>query len=285
MVSPTWFRLGAIQVRSKTTLIADMWIGLIPTAIRYGRCFPTPLTRIGPAPCCGFPLRDQVIAQMLVYAEVYSLDGINIDFENVYQKTPLFDPICAGDDSFSPDGFDRLHGCDGEILEPYLVSLLRENVWPTLDYIMLMAYDQYGELQSGGSQRRFALDGVDHQDDSRGGTQRKTCARDTVLRQVVERDPIRRRSEGHSEGPGMKAARDWMAAEKVVPHLDEDSGMEYAQKKSGPDTYRIWLENAESVRKRLELAKTYDLAGVAAWSRVFADSETWRVMEEFLLRD
>ncbi len=28
-------------------------------------------------------LRDQVISQLLIYAKIYKLDGINIDFENV----------------------------------------------------------------------------------------------------------------------------------------------------------------------------------------------------------
>ncbi|MGI6643099.1 MAG: glycosyl hydrolase family 18 protein [Bacillota bacterium] len=290
VVSPTWFRLGAIpgQVENYADRRYVDWAhskGHQVWAL-FSNSFDPDRTRTVLRDSL---LRDQVIAQMLVYAEVYSLDGINIDFENVYQEdapyltqfvremTPLFHQM----------GLTVSMDVTVKSLSPtWSLCYERERLADAVDYIMLMAYDQYGG-NSKVAGPNAALPWTEWTI--------KTTLEEVPKEKLVLGIPFYTRlwRETLSDGEvkvtqralGMKAARDWMAAEKVVPRLDEDSGMEYAQKKSGPDTYRIWLENAESVRKRLELAKTYDLAGVAAWSRVFADSETWRVMEEFLLRD
>ncbi|PZD93623.1 glycoside hydrolase [Paenibacillus sambharensis] len=43
-------------------------------------------------------------------------------------------------------------------------------------------------------------------------------------------------------------------------------------------TYVLWAETADTVKKRIELAKKYDLAGVAAWRLGYESPEIWTMM-------
>ena len=48
----------------------------------------------------------------------------------------------------------------------------------------------------------------------------------------------------------------------------------------GETLYRIWLEDTTSMSWRLKLMQDNELAGVAAWSLGFENSEIWSVYEE-----
>lgn len=80
---------------------------------------------------------------------------------------------------------------------------------------------------------------------------------------------------------GMESAEQWFLSEKVTPVLQTETGLRYAEKTSGSVTYRMWLEDEDSVRRRLDLARAYDLAGVAAWRRGFERKSVWNVISDY----
>ena len=43
-------------------------------------------------------------------------------------------------------------------------------------------------------------------------------------------------------------------------------------------THVFWMEDANTVKARLDLAKKYDLAGVAAWRLGHEDPSIWQTM-------
>ncbi|WP_028610622.1 glycosyl hydrolase family 18 protein [Paenibacillus harenae] len=60
--------------------------------------------------------------------------------------------------------------------------------------------------------------------------------------------------------------------------LDAESGqMKYTYKKDG-FTYQFWAETEATVKARINLAKAYDLAGVAAWRLGYESSDLWTMM-------
>jgi spore germination protein YaaH len=75
----------------------------------------------------------------------------------------------------------------------------------------------------------------------------------------------------------MAEVKEWLTAHHVTPKYDEISGQNYAEyyDAATKSTYRIWLEDELSLRKRADLALKYDLKGVASWSRYFADETAW----------
>ncbi|MNN74676.1 hypothetical protein D3C81_1909020 [compost metagenome] len=53
--------------------------------------------------------------------------------------------------------------------------------------------------------------------------------------------------------------------------------MEYEDKEG---RHRIWLEDAESLQRRVELAKSLKLAGIATWTRSFASDNAWETLRQ-----
>ncbi len=283
VVSPTWFRLG--ETPGKVDNYADSryvdWAhsrGYQVWAL-FSNSFELERTR---TVLRDSDLRDQVMAQMLVYAEIYSLDGINLDFENVYRDdAPYLTQFVR---EFTPllhqQGLTVSIDVTVRSLSPtWSLCYERTRLSETVDYMMLMAYDQYGA----GSKVAGPNASIPWTEWAI-----KTSLEEIPKGRLVLGIPFYARlwQETVSNGTtqitqralGMQAARDWLQKEGVVPILDQKTGMKYGEKQSGQTTYRIWLEDAESIEKRLQLAEVYDLAGVAAWSRGFEDEETWKAI-------
>lgn len=63
---------------------------------------------------------------------------------------------------------------------------------------------------------------------------------------------------------------------------DEANGVNYISYESDGKDYRIWVEDELSLQKRIDFVKTYNLAGIATWSKEFADENTWSFIYEAL---
>ena len=67
-----------------------------------------------------------MIAQILQYAHVYDLDGINLDFENVYldDKERLVQFVRELTPYLARAGIDRVDGCHDQIEQRQMVPFL-----------------------------------------------------------------------------------------------------------------------------------------------------------------
>ena len=63
---------------------------------------------------------------------------------------------------------------------------------------------------------------------------------------------------------------------------DQDSGQYYAQYTEDGVTYKIWIEDAESINLKSSLVHKYNLAGAAAWRRGFETEDIWPVIAQNL---
>ncbi|MBD2869861.1 glycosyl hydrolase family 18 protein [Paenibacillus arenilitoris] len=76
----------------------------------------------------------------------------------------------------------------------------------------------------------------------------------------------------------MKEVPELIANTAAQGVLDPESGqMKYKYAKDG-FTYLFWAETEATVKARIDIAKAYDLAGVAAWRLGYESSELWTAM-------
>ncbi|MNC24950.1 hypothetical protein D3C81_2198370 [compost metagenome] len=81
----------------------------------------------------------------------------------------------------------------------------------------------------------------------------------------------------------MDAIDKLLAEKKLTPTLDAASGQNYVEyKEDSSTTVKIWIEDEVSMKKRIELVKTYDLAGVASWSRSQEKESIWPLIKSTL---
>ena len=85
-----------------------------------------------------------------------------------------------------------------------------------------------------------------------------------------------------SRAIGMGAVASLLAEKKLTPSFSEETNQHYVEFKEGDVTKKIWIEDAVSIEARMNLAKKYNLAGVATWARSFAGGDVWQVMDRHL---
>ena len=63
---------------------------------------------------------------------------------------------------------------------------------------------------------------------------------------------------------------------------DEEVGQYYGEYVEEGTIYRIWLEDATSLRMKLDVVEAHDPAGIAFWKLGLESDEAWAPIEEYL---
>lgn len=224
--------------------------------------------------------RQTVIRQLLVYSEMYKLDGINIDIENVREEDGKYVT------QFVREATPYLHEAGLTVSMDitfiaggnYSAFLQRDHLAEIVDYLVVMAYDEHWATSPiAGSVASFPW----------------VEANLETLLDVVPNDKLvlgvplyarlweeKENGEISSKSLSMASVEEWLKEHKVTPTYDEVSGQNYGEyfDKETKSTYKIWLEDELSLAKRAELVERYSLAGLASWSRTFANETAWSAL-------
>ncbi|RRJ61995.1 glycosyl hydrolase [Paenibacillus oralis] len=289
VVSPTWFSLADNEgnVQSKADIAYVKWAhaqGMQVWGLFSNSFDPDRTTEA----LANFDRRLTTILQMLHYAKIYDLDGINIDYENVYteDKENLNQFVRELRPLAEEQGLivsiDVTPKSNSEMWSAFLD---RAKLGEAVDYMILMAYDEHwaaspvsGSVASlpwaeSSATRILQEDGVPPEKLILG------VPLYTRIWTETEKDG---KTEVSSKAIGMKRAQEIIAEKKLKPRLSEETGQNYVEYSDKEGLHRIWLEDATSLARRVELAKSLDLAGIAAWNRSFASDDAWDVLGEII---
>lgn len=285
VVSPTWFSIASAtgEVKSKAAPAYVTWAhqrGLEVWGLLDNSFDPDITTEA----LSTYERRSHIIRQMLSYARHYKLDGINLDFENVY--TADKDNVVQFVRELRP--FAKANGLILSIdvtpksnSEMWSVFLDRSRLGEAVDYMMVMAYDEHWASSP------------------RAGSVASLPWSEQSVRRILEEDAVpssklilgiplytRVWTETNGDEPkvsstaiGMRKAQELLNEHKVESVLDERAGQNYAEYKDGDSTVKIWLEDELSLQSRVELAKKLELGGIASWNRSFALPGAWDVLK------
>ena len=78
-----------------------------------------------------------------------------------------------------------------------------------------------------------------------------------------------------SKAYGMNAAQNVLDGNGVEPVWDEECGQYYAEYENDGITYQVWIEDAASMEKKLEVMKSNQLGGVSFWKLGFETDSIW----------
>ncbi|MCF6095326.1 glycosyl hydrolase family 18 protein [Microaerobacter geothermalis] len=288
VVSPTWFSLMDKEgnLSNKAELSYVKWAhsqGYQVWALFNNRFDPDVTHDV----LSDFMKRKRVIQQLIQFSSLYQLDGINIDFENVYLKDK---ELLV---QFVREMAPYLHeqnltlSIDVTIKSPsenWSLFYDRKRLAEAVDYVVVMTYDEHWASST------------------KAGSVASLPWVEKGLLGVLEEVPAEKlllgvpfytrlwKEESQADGSikvsqkaiSMMAAEKWIKEKRITPQWLEDLGQWYAEYNDPKDqaVYRIWLENEDSMRKRIQLVKKYDLAGIASWRRGFEKPEIWITIEE-----
>lgn len=283
VVSPTWLELqdGKGTIKGKIDPTYVRWAheqGMQIWALFSNGFEPEQTT----AALAKADTRFSMIQQLLAFAQTYHLQGINIDFENVRttDKANLVQFVRELTPLLHEQGLvvsiDVTPKSNSEL---WSLFLDRSALGRTVDYMMVMAYDEHwASSPEAGSVA------------SLGWTE-------NAVKRIIEEDgvpankiimsmPLYTRiwtgqdGEVKSKAVGMDKVKDIIATKKLTPKFDQASGQNYVEYKEDGVLNRIWIEDATSIQSRVKLMRDLDLAGVATWNRSFQTASIWPVIDE-----
>ena len=231
--------------------------------------------------------RQKVIDQLLLFCSMYNLDGINIDFENMhFEDRDLLTQFMR---ELTPLAHEQ-----GLTVSIDVTMISRSLNWsliydrPALaeivDYVALMAYDEHwGSSPVAGPVA--SLPWVE-----RG---LKAVLEEVPPEKLLLGIPLYARlwKEEMQEGGGVKVSanaysmgriQEIIRREKAEVVWDERAQQHYAEYQKGDILYRVWIEDEESIRRRIELVHKYNLAGIASWRRGLEDPKIWPLIHQLL---
>jgi spore germination protein YaaH len=233
--------------------------------------------------------RKNVIMQLLYFAEIYELDGINIDFENVYLKDK--ENLVQFTRELTPYLHEQglvvsIDVTIKSLSEMWSLFLDRKALGEVVDYMMVMTYDEHWAT----SPKAGSVASVQWVERGLQGVLEEVPNEKVLLgvpfytrlwkEETDEQGDIKVSSKAYS----MAGIESWIAEKNVSLVYDENSGQHYGEYYDATEnvTYKVWLEDELSMSKRIDLVHKYNLAGVASWRRGFEKPAIWEVIQSGL---
>jgi spore germination protein YaaH len=235
-----------------------------------------------------YDLRMKMIKQLLGFAQTYKLQGINIDFENVYlkDKENLVQFVREMTPFMHEQGLSvSIDVTPKSTNEMWSMFYDRPALAEVVDYMMLMAYDEYWAT-SPKSGSVSSLPWVERSVTALLTTDKIPPSKLVLGVPFYTRQWTEETKNGKltatSKTLTMEAAQTIIKDKKLTPTFLADTGQNYVEYKEGSKLIRIWLEDEVSIKARMALVDKYNLAGVATWRRGFERPAIWDVMKDNL---
>ena len=226
--------------------------------------------------------RDRVIEQLVDFTQKYNVDGINIDIESLQEKTGPYWVQFMHELYPIMNELGITVSTDIYVPSPWTIHYNRSEIAKVVDYLIIMAYDEHWS----GSEEAGSV----------GSLPWVQVAIEQTLDEVPEEKVIlgvpfyaRLWREDIGEGGdlqlssralGMDGIEKELADNLVTPIWDEQTGQYYAEYEKEEGLYKVWLEDEKSMKRRVGLARQYNLAGIAGWKLGLEAPETWEIIKE-----
>ena len=228
--------------------------------------------------------RQELIQEIVEMCVKYEIDGINVDFENMYEAdkdkysrfiielVPRMQEmgLVTSVDVTAPDGDPNWSLC-------YDRNVLGD----VADYLVFMAYDQYGTSST------------------KPGTTAGYNWIETSLKKMLEYDEVdsekiilglpmyTRIWTVKQNGAVSSSVVNMVDINKSIPtgvekQWDDTLKQYYVEYKSGTSTKKMWIEDGTSIAAKVSLVTQYNLGGTSCWEKDRETSNIWTVIREEL---
>lgn len=230
-----------------------------------------------------YKLRENLINNIVNLAIEYKLDGINIDFEYmngsdkdmfsrfIIELAPRLKEYgkVLSVDVTAPDGSENWSMCYD-----------RYKIGKVADYIIFMAYDQYGN-SSNKPGTTAGADWVEVNIKKFLGQEEVDADKLILGMPFYTRLWNEKNNELDSSVVWMKNIYSKIPS-NVQKQWDENLKQYYIEYEQAGVIYKMWLEEEESIKAKFALMRNYNLAGAAYWQKDFETDNLWNIIAEEL---
>lgn len=240
--------------------------------------------------------RERLINQLIAEAIQTGIDGINVDFEKVSEECGEHyiqfirelsircrqNGLVLSVDNYVPQGFNMQYN--------------RKEQGIVADYVVIMGYDEhYGGSPEAGSvsSYEFVRTGIEETLKEVPAERiisgipfftrlwTETPKTEEELSEQQGTEAAEYSTNVTSEALGMSEAENRVAEAGAETTWDEQTQQNFATWESDGATYKIWLEDTESLEQKLKLMKDNGLAGTAAWALGQEDTKVWKLIQQY----
>ncbi len=223
--------------------------------------------------------RWNLIRNLVATAQEYNLDGINIDFENISLDAgePFIQFI--RELSIPCRQLGIVLSVDNYVPMDHTDHYDRAEQGVVADYVIIMGYDEH----YAGSDEAGSVASIDFVEKGI-----KNTVAEVPAEKVINGIPFYTRiwktgSEGlSSEAVTMGGAQEFVGDHGIAVRWDETTCQNYGEIQEGDTLYQVWLEDADSIRVKLNVMENFDIAGVAEWRLGHETANVWDVIEEYM---
>ena len=225
--------------------------------------------------------RKKIINKTLELCKKYGMKGINIDFEHtkIDDRDYITDFVrefrqAAGEEFIITVDVTPQISAD-VTKEPYDRKTLAE----IADYMVVMAYDQHwGSSDKAGSVAQYKWVEGSINVLFRNIPNKKMILGVPLYTRIWKEDGGKVTSKTIS----MDEVARIIASKGLKPVWDKESQQNYIEYQENGADYKIWIEDANSLEKKVSLVNKYNLAGVGSWRLGFETSNIWDVISKEL---
>lgn len=231
--------------------------------------------------------RWNLVNQLISAAIEYDLDGINLDFESLDPAVGDGYAQFVRELSLKCDNNNIVLSIDNYVPTDYTKFYNRSEQAKFADYVIIMGYDEHyaGSKEGSVASIGFVEEGV-------ANTLQEVPAEQIILgcpfytriwalTPKEETDTVEAASDDYvpyevsSEAIGMDNLKRRLELNGATPVWSLEDGQNYAEYENEGVTYKVWIEDADSLTKKLEVMKNNNLAGAAFWKLGFESDSIW----------
>ena len=229
--------------------------------------------------------RQELIDSIVEKCVEYGLDGVNIDFENIYEKDK--DKLSRFIIELTPRMLELGSVTSVDVTAPdgganWSLCYDRNVIGDVADYLVFMAYDQYGTSST------------------KPGTTAGYNWVETSLKKIIDYDQV----ETDKIILGLPFyTRIWTVSQdgtivsrnvvnmidinKSIPNnvekqWNDELKQYYVEYQSGKNTKKMWIEDGKSIEAKVSLVTKYNLGGTSGWEKDRETSNIWTIINNEL---
>ncbi len=218
--------------------------------------------------------RKNLIAGLMEDVKKYGLDGINLDIEGIKPSAGPHYVQFIRELSVECRKNKVVLSVDTYVPSAYTAFYNRAEQGRVADYVIIMGYDEHyaggemGSVASLGYERKGIEDTM------------SVVPAEKIISAIPFYTRIWKETDEKvtSTAMGIARAKEWIRENNVELYWQEELGQYYGELDQGDEKYYIWMEEEESIGRKMELIRQNDLAGVACWKLGFEPAEIWDVI-------
>lgn len=223
--------------------------------------------------------RQKLIDSLMNDLITYGIDGINVDFEQLSMDCGEHFVEFIRELSVACRKNGKVLSVDNYVPRDFNDYYDRKEQGIVADYVIVMGYDEH----YAGSKEAGSVASIDYVE---GGIAQ--TVKEVPAEKVINAIPFYTRiwettGDGiSSQAVDMVTAEQFISNHGITAEWDETTCQNYGEYTSGDSRYQVWLEDADSIKVKLNVMENYGIGGVAEWRLGFEKPEIWDVIGEYL---